>query len=73
MVTVLRAGVIGVGHLGQHHARLYASIPGVTLAGVTDQSPERAQEIAGRHGAQVYRTPDDLLRDVDLVSVAVPT
>ena len=69
----LRAGVIGVGHLGQHHARLYASLPGVTLVGVTDQSLDRAQEIAGRHGAQVYRTPEDLLKDVDLVSVAVPT
>jgi len=69
----MRAGVIGVGHLGQHHARLYASIPGVTLVGVTDQSPERAQEIAARHGARVYRLPDDLLKDVDLVSVAVPT
>ncbi len=69
----MRAGVIGVGHLGQHHARLYASIPGVTLVGVTDRSPERAQEIAGRHAAQPYRTPDDLLKDVDFVSVAVPT
>ncbi|MDQ1291027.1 MAG: hypothetical protein QG615_821, partial [Nitrospirota bacterium] len=48
-MKVLRAGVIGVGHLGQHHARLYAAIPGVTLVGVTDQSAERAQEIAGRH------------------------
>ncbi|ULA64965.1 MAG: Gfo/Idh/MocA family oxidoreductase [Nitrospira sp.] len=69
----LRAGVIGVGHLGQHHARLYASIPGVTLVGVTDQSPERAQEIASRHAAQSYRHFEDLLNDVDLVSVAVPT
>jgi predicted dehydrogenase len=72
-VKVLRAGVIGVGHLGQHHARLYASIPGATLVGVTDQSAERAQEIAGRHAAQPYRNPEDLLKDVDLVSVAVPT
>jgi predicted dehydrogenase len=72
-VKKLRAGVIGVGHLGQHHARLYASIPGVTLVGVTDQSAERAQEIAGRHAAQAYRNPDDLLKDIDLVSVAVPT
>lgn len=69
----MRAGVIGVGHLGQHHARLYASIPGVTLAGVTDQSLERAKEIAGRHGAQVYGSPAELLPHVDLVSVAVPT
>lgn len=72
-MKVLRAGVIGVGHLGQHHARLYAAIPGVTLVGITDQSAERAQEIAGRHAAQPYRNPDDLLNDVDLVSVAVPT
>lgn len=72
-VKGLRAGVIGVGHLGQHHARLYAAIPGVTLVGVTDQSADRAQEIAGRHAARPYRTLDDLLTDVDLVSVAVPT
>jgi predicted dehydrogenase len=72
-VKDLRAGVIGVGHLGQHHARLYASIPGVTLVGVTDQSIERGQEIAGRHAAQFYRSPEELLKAVDLVSVAVPT
>lgn len=72
-METIRAGVIGVGHLGQHHARLYASISGVTLAGVTDQSPDRAKEIAGRHGAQVYGSPSDLLPHVDLVSVAVPT
>ncbi len=72
-MATMRAGVIGVGHLGQHHARLYASIPGVTLVGVTDQSLERATEIAGRHGAQVYGSPSDLLTHIDLVSVAVPT
>ena len=72
-MTTLRAGVIGVGHLGQHHARLYASIAGSILVGVTDQSVDRAKEIAGRHGAQAYASPADLLPHVDLVSVAVPT
>ncbi|NOT22588.1 MAG: Gfo/Idh/MocA family oxidoreductase [Nitrospiraceae bacterium] len=72
-MTPFRAGVIGVGHLGQHHARLYASLPGAQLVGVTDQSVERAQVIADRHGAQVFRTADELLRHVDVVSVAVPT
>lgn len=72
-MNTMRAGVIGVGHLGQHHARLYASIPGVTLVGVTDQSPARAQEIAGRHGIRVFADPAELLSQVDLVSVAVPT
>jgi predicted dehydrogenase len=68
-----RAGVIGVGHLGQHHARLYASLPGAQLVGVLDQSPERAQVVADRHGARVFRTVDELLPHVDVVSVAVPT
>ena len=68
-----RAGVIGVGHLGQHHARLYASLPGAQLVGVFDQSVERAQLVADRHGARVFRTVDELLPHVDVVSVAVPT
>ncbi len=72
-MTPIRAGVIGVGHLGQHHARLYASLPGAQLIGVADQSGERAQMVADRHGARVFRTVDELLPHVDVVSVAVPT
>ncbi len=72
-MTVLKAGVIGVGHLGQHHARLYASLPGAQLVGVSDQSPERAKVVADRHGAKVFDSIESLLREVDVVSVAVPT
>jgi predicted dehydrogenase len=72
-VTPIRAGVIGVGHLGQHHARIYASLPGAQLIGVVDQSIERAQVVAERHGARVFRTADELLPHVDVVSIAVPT
>ena len=72
-MTPFRAGVIGVGHLGQHHARLYASLPGARLVGVADQSVERAQTVADRHGVRVFRTADELLPHVDVVSVAVPT
>ncbi len=72
-MTPIRAGVIGVGHLGQHHARLYASLPEAQLIGVTDQSVERAQTVADRHKVRVFRTADELLPHVDVVSVAVPT
>jgi predicted dehydrogenase len=72
-VTPLRAGVIGVGHLGQHHARLYASLPGSRLVAVNDQSTERAHTIGDRHGARVCKSLDELLPLVDVVSVAVPT
>jgi len=72
-VTALKAGVIGVGHLGQHHARLYASLPGSQLVAVTDESMERAQLIAERYGVPALRGLDELLAQVDVVSVAVPT
>jgi predicted dehydrogenase len=72
-MTPLRAGVIGVGHLGQHHARLYAALPEAQLIGVTDQSVARARTIADRHGVRVFLTADELLPHVDVVSVAVPT
>ena len=72
-MTPLRAGVIGVGHLGQHHARLYASLPGSQLVGVCDQSAERAKTVAERHGVRSWTSLEDLLPQVDVVSVAVPT
>ena len=72
-MTPLRAGVIGVGHLGQHHARLYASLPGSRLVGVVDQSAERAQAIATRHNTRPYPSIDELLPQIDVVSIAVPT
>lgn len=72
-MTPFRVGVIGVGHLGQHHARLYASLPEAQLVGVVDESLERARTIAARHGAKVFGTVQELLSHVDAVSVAIPT
>jgi predicted dehydrogenase len=69
----LRVGVIGVGHLGQHHARLYATLPTSTLIGVTDQDSKRGQLIADKHRVRFYSEMAALLREVDAVSIAVPT
>lgn len=69
----LRAGVIGVGHLGQHHARLYTSLSDSTLVGVFDQDQERASVIARKHGAQVFSDLSDFLKQVEVVSIAAPT
>lgn len=73
MAEPLRVGVIGVGHLGQHHARLYAAMDGVRLVGVVDRAAERAREIAGRHGCAVFPDVEAILGEVDALSVAVPT
>jgi predicted dehydrogenase len=69
----LRVGVIGVGHLGQHHARLLAAMPGVELAGVVDINAARAAEIAAKYGVPAFTAVGELLGRVDAVSVAVPT
>jgi predicted dehydrogenase len=68
----LRAGVIGVGSMGQHHARVYNDLPGAELLGVSDADAERAETVAARQGVAAYRR-DGLLDAVDLVSIAVPT
>lgn len=67
----LRVGVVGVGHLGRHHARLYREM-GV-LAAVADADPARAAEIGGQHGVPHHADFRELLGKVDAVSVAVPT
>jgi len=72
-VRLVRVGVIGVGHLGQHHARIYSGLSGAKLVGVTDSDPARAHLIAERHGVIAYRDTAMLLKEVDAVSVAVPT
>ena len=70
---VVRAGVVGVGALGRHHARVWADLPGAILVGVHDSDDVRASEVAARHGCRAYPDLDSLLADVDAVSVAVPT
>ncbi len=70
---VLRAGVVGVGSLGQHHARIYTQMKGVELVGVVDTDADRAAEIAERHGVSVYPDTESLARMVNLATVATPT
>ena len=72
-MRTLRVGVIGVGHLGQHHARLYATLPGSTLIGVVDADANRARAVADKHGVRVYPDVTALISEVDAVSIAVPT
>jgi predicted dehydrogenase len=69
----LRVGVIGVGHLGQHHARLLAAMDGVDLVGVVDTKPGRAEEIAARHGTKAFTDAPALAGLVDAVTIAAPT
>lgn len=69
----VRVGVVGVGYVGHHHARIYSELPGVELVGVVDIDETRLREVGERHRIQLCRDYHQLLERVDAVSVAVPT
>jgi predicted dehydrogenase len=69
----LPVGVIGVGALGQHHARHLARMDEVHLVGVCDLDARRSQKIAAELGTAAFAEIDDLLARVEAVTVAVPT
>lgn len=72
-MSKVKVGVIGVGSLGQHHARIYASIPEVELVGVVDTDEQRAKNIANKLNTVVFESADSLLDKVDAVNIVTPT
>ena len=69
----IKCGVAGVGSLGQHHARVYASLPGAELVGIFETSEARAAEVCAKHGCRRFATLEELGRACEAVSVVVPT
>ncbi|MFA5203889.1 MAG: Gfo/Idh/MocA family oxidoreductase [Lentisphaeria bacterium] len=69
----VKIGVIGVGALGKHHARLYAGLPDVELVGVYDRDAATAERVAAEHKTRAFATVEELAALVDGLSVAVPT
>lgn len=69
----LRVGVVGVGHLGRHHARILSSLPGIELTAVVDTNRARAEEIAAANRTRPLFDYRDILGQVDAVTIAVPT
>jgi len=72
-VSGLRVGVVGVGHLGSHHARAWSRIEGAALVGAYDPDPLARERAAGELGLTLFDTLEALADSVDLVSIAAPT
>jgi UDP-N-acetylglucosamine 3-dehydrogenase len=72
---MIRAAVIGVGSIGQHHARIYNELDGVQLVAVADPDETRRQRAARRFKVPTYTSHAELLEaeSLDVVSVTVPT
>ena len=69
----LKVAVIGVGHLGSIHARIYKQIPGCTLVGVCDTNPANLKAVSGSLRVPGYSDYRELFGKVDAASIAVPT
>lgn len=68
----LKIAVVGVGSLGQHHARILSGLDGVELVAVVDKNGDRAKEIAGKYNTAAMTEYRDL-PELDGVVVASPT
>ncbi len=73
IMSKIPVAVIGVGHLGSIHARIYSQLPGVSLVGVYDIDSERAETIAKKYKTKAFTNHKKLLAQVKAVSIAVPT
>jgi predicted dehydrogenase len=69
----IKIAVIGVGHLGSIHAKIYKEIPNCFLAGVCDSDPKRLEEVSRSLNVPGYTDYRELFGKVDAVSVATPT
>lgn len=69
----IKVGVVGVGHLGSAHARIYNELPEVELVGLADIDSKRVKDLAAQLGTQSYDNHRALLDKVEAVSIVVPT
>ncbi|OQA57763.1 MAG: putative oxidoreductase YceM [Candidatus Omnitrophica bacterium ADurb.Bin277] len=72
MEKKIKVGVIGIGHLGKEHARIYSQLPECSLVGISDLDPAKADK-AKELGTVYFKDYRDLIGKVDAVSVATPT
>ena len=69
---LLTAAVVGTGHLGRHHVRILAGMPGVRFLGAFDADRDRLEAITAEHGVAALPSAD-AAADADAVVVATPT
>ncbi|MFZ4619691.1 MAG: Gfo/Idh/MocA family oxidoreductase [Bacteroidota bacterium] len=69
----LNIGVIGVGHLGSLHSKMYAEIDSANFVGVYDMNEEKRNEVASKYKVRSFASVEELLSNVDAVSIATVT
>ena len=73
VVNPIKVGVIGVGHLGQHHVKHFSCIKEAVLIGLFDIDTARAKKIAEKYNSCAFSSLESLLVQVDALSIVTPT
>jgi predicted dehydrogenase len=73
LTSRVRTAVIGVGAFGRHHARIYSQLPEAELVAIVDANPATRADAVKTYGCAAFADPAELPREVEAVSVAVPT
>ena len=69
----VKVGVIGIGNMGWHHARVLSLLRDADLIGVADPDPNRGQLATEQFGCRWFGNYRDMLSEVEAVCIAVPT
>jgi len=69
----IKVGIVGVGHLGSIHAKVYSKMDNVDLIGVCDCNLERALEVGKKYKTRSFADYEDMFDKVDAASIVVPT
>lgn len=72
-MSTIKVGVVGVGHMGREHARVYAGLPNAELVGVYDIDRDVAKRVALQHGCEPFASLAEAVDQVEAVSIATPT
>ncbi len=72
-MSKIKVGVIGTGHLGKIHTKLFKEVANCELVGIYDRDLERAKQVAGEFKVKSFDDPDKLLNEIDAVDIVATT
>ncbi|UCE18907.1 MAG: Gfo/Idh/MocA family oxidoreductase [Gemmatimonadota bacterium] len=72
-MTKIKVGVVGLGHLGRHHIRIYSELKEAELIGGYDIDRALAEERCGALGTVPFSSYEELLNEIDALNIVVPT
>ncbi|MEK6553438.1 MAG: Gfo/Idh/MocA family oxidoreductase [Bacteroidota bacterium] len=72
-MSKIKVGVIGTGHLGKIHTKLFKEVANCELIGIYDRDLERAKQVAGEFKVKSFDDPDKLLNEIDAVDIVATT